>query len=97
MKIETTLNLNDKIYLKGIKEHLGHIEAIVTGIHIVKTGIEYTWEQYSKENQLFDFGTFTESDIGQSVFQTFAEWSVSSNEELIELNIIKVKEEGTDE
>lgn len=97
MKIETTLNLNDKIYLKGIKEHLGHIEAIVTDIHIVKTGIEYTWEQYSEEAELFDFGTFTESDIGQSVFKTFAEWSASSNEELIELNIIKVKEEGTDE
>lgn len=87
MKIETTLNLNDKIYLKGIKEHLGHIEAIVTDIHIVKTGIEYTWEQYSKENQLFDFGTFTESDIGQSVFQTFAEWAFAAKDELDSLGI----------
>lgn len=90
MKIETKLNLQDKIYLAGIQEHFGHVEAIINAIHILDEGVQYEWEQYivkDGENKLFDSGTFMESEIGDTIYQTLSEWAFVAKDELDSLGI----------
>lgn len=96
MKIETKLNIGDKVYLQGVTEHLGHIEAQVLQIVISADTITYLWKQTVEENgdmKLWDEGEFTELDIDKTVWLSLAEWIKANEQELVELGVIDESEE----
>lgn len=67
--------VGDKVY---IPDQFGRIEAEITRIEITKDGISYEWVKYDRgvdETELWDDGSFENSDVGKTVFLSFEEYA----------------------
>ena len=66
--------VGDKVF---IPDRFGRIEAEIESIEITQRGLIYEWVKYDRgvdETEVWDDGSFVDSDIGKTVFLNFQEY-----------------------